>query len=103
MNQSPCLHPQSDNISTLSTTKTIVHTFLFNENWLTRFLEERCEISHSADCYLRKLYNAYKQWATDTGEYLRRERDFSAELKAYACTSNAFTFMNDRHKIYLIG
>lgn len=47
------------------------------ENWLERFIEECCVREPGARVGARDLYDCFKDWAQDTGEYVRRENDFS--------------------------
>ena len=51
------------------------------ENWLERFISERCIREPNARVGARELYAAYKDWAQDTGEYTRRESDFAESMK----------------------
>lgn len=52
------------------------------ENWLENFINERCVREPNARVGARDLYNEYKRWAQDAGEYVRRETDFSAAMEA---------------------
>lgn len=47
------------------------------EDWLTNFINERCIREPNAREGARALYLAYKEWAQDAGEYIRRENDFA--------------------------
>ena len=47
------------------------------ENWLERFIEECCVREPGARVGARDLYTRFKDWAQDTGEYVRRENDFA--------------------------
>lgn len=51
------------------------------ENWLERFIDERCIREPNARVGAYELYTEYKVWAQDTGEYIRRESDFSNEME----------------------
>lgn len=51
------------------------------ENWLQRFIDERCIREPNARVGARDLYIEYKSWATDTGEYVNRESDFSDAME----------------------
>lgn len=51
------------------------------ENWLERFISERCIREPSARVGARELYTEYKTWAQDTGEYTRRENDFAEAME----------------------
>lgn len=52
------------------------------ENWLENFIDERCIREPNARVGARALYNEYKQWAQDAGEYVRKETDFSTAMAA---------------------
>jgi len=51
------------------------------ENWLENFIDERCIREPNARVGARSLYEEYKRWAQDAGEYVRRETDFSAAME----------------------
>lgn len=51
------------------------------EDWLTNFIEERCERKPGVREGARNLYRAYKSWAEEAGEFVRRERDFSVAME----------------------
>lgn len=52
------------------------------ENWLENFVEERCTKEPNARTGARDLYLEYKDWAVESGEYVRRENDFAAAMEA---------------------
>ena len=52
------------------------------ENWLENFIDERCIKEPNARVGARTLYDEYKRWAQDAGEYVRRETDFSTAMEA---------------------
>lgn len=47
------------------------------ENWLERFIDECCVREPGSKVGARALYTCFKDWAQDTGEFVRRESDFS--------------------------
>ena len=51
------------------------------EDWLNSFLEERCVRDEKARTPARALYLEYRAWASDSGEFVRRENDFSAAME----------------------
>lgn len=51
------------------------------ENWVENFISDRCIRDSGARIGARTLYLEYKAWAEENGEYIRRERDFSAALE----------------------
>ena len=59
----------------------VTEEYRSRENWLERFISERCIREPNARVGARELYAAYKDWAQDTGEYTRRESDFAEALE----------------------
>ena len=51
------------------------------EDWLNNFLDERCVRGPEARTGARALYLAYRAWAEESGEFIRRENDFSAAME----------------------
>ena len=47
------------------------------EDWLSNFINECCIRDPNAREGARALYNAYREWAQDGGEFARRESDFA--------------------------
>ena len=52
------------------------------EDWLENFIGARCIKEPGSKAGARDLYLAYKDWASENGEYVRRENDFAAALLA---------------------
>lgn len=52
------------------------------EDWLNNFISERCIKDPNAREGARALYLAYREWAQDSGEFIRRENDFAAAMEA---------------------
>lgn len=50
-------------------------------DWLGTFLEECCVVGELESCGGGVLYKAYRAWATESGEYVRRNRDFADALR----------------------
>ena len=50
-------------------------------DWLAHFLDECCIVGEKESTGGGVLYKAYRAWATETGEYVRRNRDFADALK----------------------
>ena len=50
-------------------------------DWLRSFLEECCIIGEIEKITGGVLYKAYRAWATETGEYVRSNRDFGEALR----------------------
>ena len=58
----------------------ITEEYRQREDWLTNFIDERCVREPDAKERARALYMEYKEWAQGTGEFVRRECDFSAAM-----------------------
>lgn len=58
------------------------------EDWMRSFLEERCIVEEGARCAGGELYAEYRRWAAENGEYIRRNRDFAAELETRGFTKS---------------
>lgn len=50
------------------------------EDWLNNFIDERCIREANARESARALYLDYKEWAEGAGEFVYREREFSAAM-----------------------
>lgn len=59
------------------------------EDWLENFLSERCILEPGAEVRAGQLYQAYKEWAEDAGDYVRRLTDFNAAMEKRGFTSKA--------------
>jgi len=53
-----------------------------DNDWLTLFLDECCDVAPQQAEFGSKLYAAYSEWCAKTGEYRRCNRDFSHALEA---------------------
>lgn len=51
------------------------------ENWLENFISDRCVREPNARVGARELYQEYREWAEETGEFVRRENDFAAAME----------------------
>ena len=60
----------------------VTESYRKQEDWLNNFIRERCVRQPTAKAGARNLYLAYKSWAVESGEYVRRENDFSAAMTA---------------------
>ena len=47
------------------------------ENWLENFLEECCTTGPDAKAPAGELYQTYREWAQRSGDYVRRDVEFS--------------------------
>ena len=52
------------------------------EDWLSNFIAERCQTGPNLRTGSAELYRAYKDWAEQSGEYVRRLNDFNAAMEA---------------------
>lgn len=51
------------------------------EDWLTNFINERCERGINLRVGAAELYKAYKEWSEQSGEYVRRLNDFNTAME----------------------
>lgn len=51
------------------------------ENWIQNFLADVCEMGPGYTEKSGRLYEAYRQWAQNNGEYVRRSRDFAPAME----------------------
>lgn len=52
-----------------------------NNDWLTHFLDDRCEIDPSFSAKSGDVYNAYRSYCMQVGEYIRSTSDFYTALE----------------------
>lgn len=50
-------------------------------DWLSSFVEDCCIVGKNEKVTGGRLYEVYKEWSTEMGEYVRRNRDFAQALK----------------------
>lgn len=58
-----------------------------DNDWLGGFLDECCNVGEHEKCAGGVLYKTYRAWATELGEYARRNRDFAEALRQAGFTS----------------
>lgn len=51
------------------------------EDWLSNFISERCEKGLNLRVGAAELYSAYRDWAAQSGEYVRRLNDFNTAME----------------------
>ena len=51
------------------------------EDWLENFLSERCILEPDARAPAGELYQIYRQWAEESGDYVRRQIDFCTAME----------------------
>ena len=51
------------------------------EDWLSNFINERCIKGPNERASASALYSVYKEWATSTGDYVRRLNDFNSAME----------------------
>lgn len=51
------------------------------EDWLTNFINERCTRDINARVGAAELYSAYRTWAQETGDFVRRLSDFTTAVE----------------------
>lgn len=54
--------------------------YIQDNDWLSSFLEDCCNVGEAESQTGSVLYKAYRQWCNDTGEYPKRNRDFAQAL-----------------------
>ena len=62
--------------------KTATATYRQRENWVQLFLSECCIVERSANVRCGALYDAYKRYAAESGDYCRRLADFNAAMES---------------------
>ena len=68
------------------------------ENWIENFLAERCILEPDARAPAGELYQMYRHWAEDAGDYVRRLIDFNEAMER-----RGFTKRNTHGKKAWIG
>jgi P4 family phage/plasmid primase-like protien len=58
-----------------------VERYKEENDWLGAFLAECCTVGKGEKCAGGVLYKTFREWATETGEYARRNRDFAEALR----------------------
>ena len=57
-------------------------TYKEDNDWMGRFLDEKCVIDEKAEAKSGELFSAYRSYCLNTGEYARSTTDFYAALDA---------------------
>lgn len=57
-----------------------------NNDWMSAFLNERCEIDDTAVVKSGELYNEYRSFCLQVGEYVRSSADFYTAVESF-CTA----------------
>lgn len=57
-----------------------------NNDWLSHFLEDCCEVDPSYEAKSGEVYNAYRSYCNQTGEYSRSTTDFYSAIEAAGFT-----------------
>ncbi len=68
------------------------------ENWLENFLEACCVLEPEARAPAGDLYQTYREWAQSSGDYVRRDVEFSAAME-----SKGFQKITPKNKRVWIG
>ena len=58
-----------------------VEDYRQREDWLENFLSERCILEPDARAPAGELYQVYRQWAEEAGDYVRRQIDFNTAME----------------------
>ena len=58
-----------------------INEYKSDNDWLTQFIEECCEVDEHAGVGSKSLYDTYRAWAENLGEYKRSSSDFKREME----------------------
>ena len=75
-----------------------IDEYRIQNDWFTHFLEDRCEIAPSYREGSSALYQAYRNYCTDTNEYVRSTTDFY-----FAVEKAGFTKLNLSGRKFIKG
>ena len=64
------------------TVRAATQAYQQQEDWLSNFIADCCEVSEDYRVLSSQLYRAYKYWADDAGDYIRRLSDFNAAMES---------------------
>lgn len=53
-----------------------------NNDWLSHFLEDCCEVDPSYEAKSGEVYNAYRSYCNQMGEYIRSTTDFYTAIES---------------------
>jgi P4 family phage/plasmid primase-like protien len=58
-----------------------INQYRESNDWFSTFLDENCNTGTELNIYGGDLYSDYRDWSMLTGEYVRSNKDFAAELE----------------------
>ena len=61
--------------------KDAIQKYKDNNDWLTQFLDECCEVGDDCSSKSGEVYNAYRSYCMQVGEYIRGTTDFYTALE----------------------
>jgi putative DNA primase/helicase len=74
---SGCMHWQRTGLSPPQTVQDATSEYFEAEDAIGRWIEDRCVISSNAKSLTAELFNDWKQWADEAGEFVGSQRRFS--------------------------
>ena len=60
-----------------------IEAYKENNDWMSAFLNERCELDDTAVSKSGEVYNDYRAFCTQVGEYVRSSADFYSALESF--------------------
>ncbi len=66
-----------------SKVKAAIDAYKENNDWMTAFLQERCELDDTAVSKSGEIYNDYRSFCNQMGEYVRSLADFYSAIDFY--------------------
>ena len=73
----------SFHIDAPSKVKAAIDAYKENNDWMTAFLQERCELDDSAVSKSSEIYNEYRSFCNQVGEYVRNSADFYSVIDLF--------------------
>ena len=68
-------------IATPKKVQEAINAYKENNDWMSAFLQERCEIDKTAVAKSGEFYNEYRAFCNQVGEYIRSSADFYSALE----------------------
>ncbi len=66
-----------------SKVKAAIDAYKENNDWMTAFLQERCELDAKAVAKSGEVYNEYRAYCNQVGEYVRNSADFYSAIELF--------------------
>ena len=81
-----------------SRVKEAISNYKDNNDWMTAFLQERCELDDKAVAKSGEVYNEYRAYCNQVGEYVRNSADFYSAIELFG-----FERFRDKKGRYIKG